>query len=157
MKESILDVLMYLFENYLDEEDVLSNQDNLELELMEAGFETQKIERAFQWLESLGERRENSAFPAVESSAFRIYSSDEIQKLDMECRGLLLFLEQVGILDPTQREMIIDKVMDLGSDEMNLSELKWVILIVLLNQETATADRETMESFIYLPLTGTLH
>lgn len=157
MKESILDVLMYLFENYLDEEDVLSNQDNLEVELMEAGFETQKIERAFQWLESLGERRENSAFPAVESSAFRIYNADEIQKLDIECRGLLLFLEQVGILDSTQREMIIDKVMDLGSDEMNLSELKWVILIVLLNQETSTADRETMESFIYLPLTGTLH
>ena len=157
MKESILDVLMYLFENYLDEEDVLTNQDHLEVELMEAGFETQKIERAFQWLESLGERRENSAFPSVESSAFRIYNTEEIQKLDMECRGLLLFLEQVGILDPTQREMIIDKVMDLGSDEMNLSELKWVILIVLLNQDTSAADQEVMENFIYLPLTGTLH
>ena len=157
MKESILDVLMYLFENYLDEEDVLTNQDHLEVELIEAGFETHKIERAFQWLESLGERRENSAFPAVESRAFRIYSSDEVQKLDMECRGLLLFLEQVGILDPAQREIIIDKVMDLGSDEMNLSELKWVILIVLMNQETSAADQETMENFIYLPLTGTLH
>lgn len=157
MKESILDVLMYLFENYLDEEEVLNNQDTLEIELMEAGFASQKIERAFQWLESLGERRENAEFPLTESTAFRIYTQEETQKLDCECQGLLLFLEQVGILDCAQREVIIDRVMDLGSDEMSLSELKWVILIVLLNQNTSSEEQEVMESFIYLPLTGTLH
>ena len=39
MKESVLDVLMYLFEHYLDEEtEVDSDQESLRSELVRAGF-----------------------------------------------------------------------------------------------------------------------
>ncbi len=69
-----------------------------------------------------------------EQQSFRIYSDEECGKLDTECRGFLLFLEQMGVLDHATREMVIDRVMALDSEEVDLEQLKWVILMVLFNQ-----------------------
>ena len=47
MKENVLDVLMYLFETYIDtEEEPEPDQNELRLELSRAGFGDNEIERA---------------------------------------------------------------------------------------------------------------
>ncbi|MDD2864235.1 MAG: DUF494 family protein, partial [Methylococcales bacterium] len=54
MKENIFDVLMYLFENYMDDErEIPPDNDIVKTELLEAGFEHKEVVRAFDWLESL--------------------------------------------------------------------------------------------------------
>ena len=57
MKESILDVLLYLFEHYftndaisVDGDDLTAQNGPLVGELTEAGFSTAEIRRAFDWL-----------------------------------------------------------------------------------------------------------
>ena len=50
-EESVLDVLMYLFENYMDEESHLHvDPDVLKEQLHEAGFGSKQIGKAFNWL-----------------------------------------------------------------------------------------------------------
>ncbi len=54
MKESLLDVLIYLFENYMfDDDGYEPDQETLALELSQAGFEHAMIDQAFDWLENL--------------------------------------------------------------------------------------------------------
>ena len=54
MKETILDVLMYMFQSYVeDNEEVELDKESLHKNLLEAGFADQNIEKAFEWLEGL--------------------------------------------------------------------------------------------------------
>lgn len=144
MKENILDVLLYLFENYIEsDQSLIEDPDTIRDELIEAGFQQREVTKAFEWLESLAQQQ------AIKTSipAFRIFCDQEIQKLDVECRGFLLYLESCGILTPTNRELVIDRAMALEADEITLEQLKWVILMVLFSlpdEETAYARMETL-------------
>ena len=54
MKETVFDVLVYLFENYMDDRpELYANQKQLALELSEAGFHRGEIRKAFRWLDGL--------------------------------------------------------------------------------------------------------
>ena len=69
--------------------------------------------------------------------------------MDNNCRGLLLFLEQNNILDQANREFVIERAMALDSHTIKVDDLKWVVLMVLMNQpgqETAFAQ---MEDLVY--------
>jgi Smg protein len=146
MKETIFDVLIYLFENYMESErDYLPDTDVIRGELMEVGFEQLEINRAFAWLESLS----LESTIAQVSSTFRIFSPQEQAKLEIDCRNLLLFLEYNGVLSPANRERVIDRAMALADAEISLDELKWIILMVLLNQTDAPTAFSDMEDFIY--------
>ena len=147
MKENIFDVLMYLFENYLDDEfDSLPDSDVIRTELLEAGFEQIEVSKAFDWLESLSIRR--SITPTV-SATFRIFGSQEKSKLDLECRNFIMFLEQTGILTPANREIAIDRIMALENEEISLDKLKWIILMVLLSQPDDEVAFARMEDIVY--------
>ncbi|MEN8801097.1 MAG: DUF494 family protein [Thiogranum sp.] len=155
MKEDMFDVLMYLFEHYyMDEETELSpDRDSLHSELMEAGFPSNDINQAFEWLEGLSVQQHQMQAPQAEN-AIRIYSGLECERLDPESRGFLLFLEQMGILPPDARERVIERVMALETDDFDLSQLKWVILMVLFNQPGAEAAYAWMEDLVFESLPG---
>ena len=150
MKEDMFDVLMYLFEHYyMDEETELSpDRDSLHSELVEAGFPSNDINQAFEWLEGLSVQQHQMQAPQAEN-AIRIYSAVEFERLDAESRGFLLFLEQMGILPPDARERVIERVMALETDDFDLSQLKWVILMVLFNQPGAEAAYAWMEDLVF--------
>ena len=82
-------------------------------------------------------------------NALRIYSDIECERLDTESRGFLLFLEQMGILAPDARERVIERVMALETDDFDLGQLKWVILMVLFNQPGAEAAYAWMEDLVF--------
>ena len=147
MKESVLDVLIYLFDHYIDQDqDYRPNQDVLKFHLQEAGFEENQVSKAFDWLEGLSMQRELPDSLALDDSySFRIYDDAEQEKLDVECRSLLLFLEQTGVLDAKDREFVIERVMALETEDFDLQQLKWVILMVLLNQPGKEAAYAWME------------
>jgi Smg protein len=157
MKESVLDVLMYLFESYIDDEnDVELDRETLQAKLIEAGFHHREIEKAFDWLEGLAGWQDMPRGDLPASRTMRLYHASEARKLDRECRGFLMFLEQTGILTPTSRELVIDRVMALDDEQLDLDQLKWIILMVLFNlpgEKTAYTWLEGMvmeESTTYL-------
>jgi len=137
MKEDLLDVLMYLFENYMVEEtEFHKDQEALAAELGQAGFEDREINKAFDWLHDLSDMCDPVYSPPARMSekSMRQFAAEEAHKLNAEARGFLLSMEQSGVLDAQTREVVIDRVMALETEEIDINHIKWVIMMVLCNQ-----------------------
>ena len=149
MKETILDVLLYLFEHYFyDDPDAVRDRDSLQNGLIQAGFSPTEINKAFDWLDELARQRPLSASPRI-NTPVRVYSDPELDRLDSESRGFLMFLEHSGVIDADQRELVLDRVMALDQDEVDVDDLKWVVLMVLFNQPGSEAAYAWMESQMF--------
>ncbi|NKF51840.1 DUF494 domain-containing protein [Shewanella sp. WXL01] len=156
----MFDILMYLFENYVHSEvELLVDEDELTKELTKAGFHQVDILKALAWLEHLANLQEGDQ-PYLcnhDQQSFRIYTKDEMVKLDVACRGFLLFLEQIKVLNVELREMVIDRVMELDEPNLVLEDLKWVVLMVLFNVPGNESAYEQMEDLIFEQPDGRLH
>ena len=134
MKEGVIDVLMYIFSSYADHDDSLpEDRDSINADLKAAGFDMLEIDKAFEWLDGLALADD---IPPVNQSSYstRVFATEEIQRLNLTARGFLVFLEQSGVLTPKLRELVINRVMALDDDsEIDIEELKWVVMMVLFN------------------------
>jgi Smg protein len=159
MKETMLDVLMFLFENYLENEiEVGSDQEVIRSALLDAGFPGDEIGKAFHWLEHLAINAESmKTEPASSASCTRIYVGEETDRMDLQCRGFLAFLEQAGVLDDQTRELVVDRVMALEAGAVDLEQLKWVVLMVLFNQPGKENVYAFMEDLVLDRSSGRLH
>ncbi|MCB1776078.1 MAG: DUF494 domain-containing protein [Candidatus Competibacteraceae bacterium] len=157
MKENMLDVLMYLFQSDMDQDiDAEPDRESIQTELLAAGFPSQEVRQAFDWLDGLVERR-SVPLPPANPGSCRIYVQTEQARLDVDCRGFLLSLEQSGILDLETRERVIDRVMALKTDDIDLHQLKWIVLMVLLNQPGQEEAYTWMEGLIFDEVPHCLH
>ncbi|ATZ96063.1 MULTISPECIES: DUF494 family protein [Dickeya] len=149
----MFDVLMYLFETYIhNETEMRVDQDTLTDDLTRAGFDRDDIYSALDWLEKLADLQEGQTPPLALASdplALRIYTAEEEQRLDVDCRGFLLFLEQIKVLNLETREMVIDRVMALETQDFDLEDLKWVILMVLFNVPGCENAYQQMEDLLF--------
>ena len=151
MKETVLDILIYLFENYFDA-DIESapepDRDTLKDELERAGFSEHEVSRALEWLEQLSvDPQRPGAAPT--SRAIRIFDPREQARLDTECRGYILYLENIGILSAAQRELIIDRLLALDSAQIDIEQVKWVVLMVLFSQPGQHDAYLRMEDLVF--------
>jgi Smg protein len=127
----MFDLLVYLFENYI-ETDVRADETTLTRELSAAGFDNEDISRAFSWFSSLAELADQaSTEAAADRAAYRIYTLEESKKVGVDSRSFLLFLEQATVLNPLEREVVIDRLMALPEAEVSLEQTKWIALMVL--------------------------
>ncbi|TPW16776.1 MAG: hypothetical protein FD130_921 [Halothiobacillaceae bacterium] len=152
MKENVLDVLMYLFEHYIESEVSVGypEQESIRTELVDAGFTHTEVDKAFVWLEGLASLKAHTGPGLItQKRSIRIFHSEEVKKISVECRGFLLFLDQLGVLDLANRELVIDRVMALEGDELDLRELKWIILMVLFNQPGQEAAFAWIEDQVF--------
>ncbi|MEM9530822.1 MAG: DUF494 domain-containing protein [Pseudomonadota bacterium] len=150
MKENVLDVLMYLFENYMyDEPEEDPDRASLESSLSEAGFSDGEIGKAFDWLDGLASQRQQPEMQGFSDAPVRVYTDSEQQRIDTECRGFLTFLEGAGVLDSARRELVIDRIMALESADVDLNDLKWIVLMVLFDQPGQEANYAWMENYMF--------
>jgi len=158
MKESVLDVLIYLFDHYVEEElEITPDQEDLKTQLVQAGFADIQVDKAIDWLEGLTTQKDKLDTRLLRSMSIRIFNDVENEKLDVECKGFLLFLEQSGVLDVEDRELVIDRVMALETDLIELQQLKWVVLMVLFNRPGKEAAFAWMEDVVMDELSAVVH
>lgn len=157
MKQTVVDVLMYLFENIIGEDIPFDTDDEVFfVQLEEMGFPQHEILRAFDWLQDLADLEHSPATVDRLSTTVRIYSELEMLLLDTECISFLMYLEQNAILTPDTRELILDRVIALDV-ELDVEQLKWIVMIVLYshpNEENAFA---WMESMVFDPIVSYMH
>ncbi len=150
MKENVLDVLMYLFENYFyDEPEEDTDRETMQASLLEAGFSEGEVSKAFDWLDGLAEQRELPELVDSVTEPVRVFSDYEQQRLDTDCRGFLIYLENAGVLDSHRRELVVDRVMALDNQQVDLDDLKWIILMVLFTQKGQEANFAWMENHLF--------
>ena len=150
MNENVVDILIYLYENYMDsDQQSPSTQEELHDELLQAGFPEREIDRAFQWMDELATQQSVQDIQTYADKSFRVYTEQEQQRLDSDCRGLLLFLEQSNILDQAARELVIERAIALDHVRIGVDELKWIVLMVLMNQPGQENAFAQMEEMIY--------
>ena len=148
MNENVVDILIYLYENYMDGEHAPpADQNELRDELLQAGFPRLEIDKAFDWLDDLAHNSLSPEGDAPRKHSMRIFTDEEQARLDLDSRGLLVFLEQNEILTQRARELVIERALALDTPFITEEELKWIVLLVLMNQpgqETAFARMEDM-------------
>jgi len=150
MKENVLDVLMFLFENYFyDEPEEGPDRGSLEENLHQAGFTNGEIDKAFKWLDGLAEQRHQPELIMHSDQPIRVYVDSELARLDTECRDFLMYLENIGIVDAQRRELALDRLAALDTDEVTLDDMKWVVLMVLFNQPGQEANFAWMEDLMF--------
>ncbi|MDN5937344.1 MAG: DUF494 domain-containing protein [Salinisphaera sp.] len=157
MNEDILDVLLYLFENY--PADGLQDDVDLRDGLDEAGFPPEDVDGAFAWLRATHDSEARLIrLPADHS--LRLYSPCERDRLPPDCRGYLLRLQRQGILSAQTREIVIDRLLALADDvfdeAIDLEQLKWVTMLVLCSQG-ADAELARMEATLLTDSAAATH
>ena len=158
MFEDMVDVLIYLYENYMDgETPPPADQSELKEELAQAGFSTKEIDKALLWLDELADTVTSADDASHADCAIRIYTDQECRHLDTDSRGLLLFLEQNGILDSASRELVVERALALDTHLLNVEALKWIVLLVLMNRPGKEAAFTQMEDMVYNSVASVLH
>jgi len=133
------DILVYLFEN-CQQQEVSDEKERVAKKLSAAGFEESDISEALTWLAGVARGPHRSFAPLPGSgAAFRAYAPKELAKLDADCRGLLIYFEQSGILSPQTRETVIDRALAATGDGLTIEQLKLVILMVLWKHQTPSS------------------
>ncbi|MBW4051657.1 MAG: DUF494 domain-containing protein [Proteobacteria bacterium] len=153
---SVLKVLIYVYDHYMlaDPADVPQRRHMLE-DLRKRGFSVSEVVQAMEWLSALvGDQR---AAPADESMAedrqerggLRIFADGELSRLSDDCRAFLMLLDRQHVLTTRQRELVIERALALDVEEVDVEQLKWVVLLVLCaqpGQELAFARFESVMS-----------
>ena len=135
MKEqSVLSVLMFLIRYHMKSDGDYDLTDHELLPVLEkVGFTRPAILRALSWLSDLARLRHHLE-QLPKPSSFRVFNDYECQCLNEQCRGYIMALEQEGILKPITREIVINQLLELKSEQIDIELIKWVTLIVLFNQ-----------------------
>lgn len=161
MKEDMLEVLIYLFENYIVDGDSFEpGQDELAEELEGAGFPGEEIDKAFVWLEALlgiCEQDTHAGHQLQAVSSIRVYTKEEAARLNISGQSLLIRLERLGVLDQFSRELVVDRVMALDSVDVTIDHIKWVVLMVLSNQPDFAEIAEWAEVVVSDELVPVIH
>ncbi|HHA19166.1 MAG TPA: DUF494 domain-containing protein [Methylophaga sp.] len=168
MKTEVLDILMYLFETYLDDDQSdIPSEDSMRNELARIGFQDAKVSKAFDWLDDLSVLKDDisdknslkkSDIKTLElkHQSIRIFSHFEMEKFDKKARGVLLDLVELGVISSDQRELIIDKALALDITHIDQEQMKWVILMVLFNLPDSAGSFTWLQDLLYED-TPTIH
>lgn len=128
----MIDILVYLFENYQDFS-AHPKSATLARKLSSLGFEADEISKALEWLEGL-KATPVAEFP-TDPRAIRIYTDDEQAKLGTDCLSFIAFLEAAGVITASLRELVIERAMMPGEEPIPLARFKIIVLMVLWSRE----------------------
>lgn len=122
-------------------------------QLEEHGFTQKNIRKAFMWfLSLLLQQKLNTNNKLITSNASRILLPAELDKISTQGWGFILSLEQVGILTPNTREVVLAQLMQLPRSVCSMDEIRWIVLMVLLSQnDKNTSTLQLLEKYtLYL-------
>jgi Smg protein len=147
---SVFDILIYVFDRYmLADAPEVPKREELAQDLEQAGFPGESVESALDWLADLAGERDRPSLDSAGPRAMRVYTNEERNHLPADCRGYLLALERSGILSPHQREIVIERLLALDASELDVDQLKWVVLMVLSSQPGEELACARMEDLVF--------
>ncbi|MGQ0443420.1 MAG: DUF494 family protein [Methylophilaceae bacterium] len=130
----MFEVLVFMFENYFANH-ALPDDEVMEQELSAAGFEQNDILGAFGWFQEMKSMLTmTDAHYAHSLSAIRIFTENELNKINAESIGFIIFLQQANVINDVERDLIIDRAMALKQAEIRIEETRWITMMALWNK-----------------------
>ena len=144
-KDTTLNILAHAFR---DKESMtkMSNADFL-YHLKNYGFSAEHIDSATTWIAQLMQQQFATPTALPAATSLRIFTPEEMAKLDVTCRNFILYLDHLQILETKTREMVINQVLLLNQDTISTNDIKLVTLIVLLLQPASDEKIKKLERF----------
>ena len=150
---SVLKVLIYVYDHYMlaDPAEVPERHRMLQ-DLQQRGFSVSEVVQAMEWLSALVGDQRAAPVPVdgeANGEGLRVFADGELSRLSPDCRAFLMLLDRQHVLTSRQRELVIDRALALDVDEVDVEQLKWVVLLVLSSQpgqELAFARFESVMS-----------
>jgi Smg protein len=133
----MFDVLVYLYETYY-RPDACPDTAALAKKLSAVGFEEDEISKALGWLTDLAETTQQFSVQYPQQTVFsfgtRIYVQQESDALGTLALGFIQFLESAKVINPIQREIIVERALAASDVHISLDKLKVIVLMVLWSQ-----------------------
>jgi Smg protein len=133
----MFDVLVYLYETYY-RPDACPDSEALVKKLSAVGFEEDEISKALGWLTDLAETTNEFSMLHPQqtsfSSGFRIYVDREFDVLGSAAIGFIQFLESAKVINPLQREIVVERALAASDSQISLAKLKVSVLMGLWSQ-----------------------
>ena len=133
----MFDILVYLYETYY-RPDACPDAVALAKKLSAVGFEEDQISKALGWLTDLAETTNEFSDQYPQQTVFsfgtRIYVEQEYDALGMAAIGFIQFLEAAKVLNPIQREIVVERALAVREAQLSLDKLKVIVLMVLWSQ-----------------------
>lgn len=135
---SVLKVLIYVYDHYMlaDPAEIPERRHMLE-DLQRRGFSVTEVVHAMEWLSALVSDQRAVPEPAhgqQDRAGLRVFTDGELARLSADCRAFLMMLDRQRVLTPQQRELVIERALALDVQEVDVEQLKWVVLLVLSSQ-----------------------
>lgn len=147
MRESVIDVLFYLFD------DLLPGHERMETDLHEmahwlgeAGFSSEDVARAVQWFYELSQLVGSAARPLAASESVRIFTAAECRLLDADARNYLHGLFRCGVLDHALLDKVVERLMAL-EETLDMTAVRWVTALVVLNAYNGDVPEQALTAF----------
>ncbi len=122
MHNRIMDIISFIIKEVLEGKDLLETETEIVESLMDQGYSLEEINSAFDWLFSLvtkGMAQER----LKPTTSKRILHHLEKLKLNSQAYGLLIKMQESGLITPAQQEEIIEQALTSG-EEVGPEEIK---------------------------------
>jgi len=98
LRERVLAIVSLIAQYFLEDRDLTSEGDLVD-ELMSSGFESDEIDAAFSWMENQALHSPAQTELLHPMTSYRVFTDEEKRVLDVEARGFLARLRDMGILN----------------------------------------------------------
>jgi len=139
MNERVVEILIYIMSEIRSNRKVSGKLDILSKNLIQQGYTESEISSAFTWLldrlkidsEEVVEKKN----PSLKSS-FRHLHEIEHSIIAVEAYGYIIQLKELGIIDQSDVEQILERAMMVGASEVTTLDIKSIIASMLLNYDS---------------------
>jgi|Deesub1362B_J571_1020462.scaffolds.fasta_scaffold03201_2 Smg protein len=138
MNERLVEILIYLMQELHQNRRKWDQIDGISKELQELGYTENEINAAFSWLfERMEAQKGKSLMPEAEPNdqSFRVLHEVEKMVLTPAAYGYLLQLRQLGLINQTEMEQIIERAMMLGAAPVDVMDIRSIVASVIFDAD----------------------
>ena len=139
MNERVVEILIYLMHEIRKKRGNIELMDGISKALIGKGDTENEINAAFSWLFERFKSDSEDILVNEEAdvNSYRMLSDIERLVVSAKAFGYLIQLRQLRLIEQSQMEQIIERVMMLGVSSIGIEEIKTVVAALFLNSDNS--------------------
>ena len=137
MERHIVEILAILLKEYPEGGITPDDFEPIANNLIGLGYTHQEIEAALFWFYNRNEMQfQNRSVNNFSKDSFRFLHDAERHVISPEAYGYLIELQQLGLINLTEMDQIIERAVMLGGRRIDVDEVKMFIAAIIMEQST---------------------